>query len=699
MATSKINNREIIKSNARRVIYLFAVICLGIIARIVYLKTVMKPILEKEMSGLINEKREIPATRGNIYAADGLSLLATSVPKYRVYFNPSQAKKALFEKSIDSLSICLHAYFPEKTAKEYKDQILKARARKSKYMAFGKREISHFEKEKVQKFPLFREKAYKGGGYFEKHEERFLPLKNLAMRTIGKMRKDDVRKGGFGLEASFENYLHGRDAKGFYGSLAGDYDIPVDLQSDLNAEPGLDIVTTLDINFQDIAESALKKQVTELNAKSGSAVIMEIATGHIKAITNLTKVNINGTQEYVEDQNYVIVDKTDPGSTFKLVTMAALFEHADLELTDHAVYCTGQISHGARTFTCAHNHGDLTVQQVFEKSCNIGIYELVKKHFGFENLDQYYYYLEKFHLTQATGFQMKGEPVPLVKNSRNKSTSSTTFPWMSIGYETLITPLQMLTFYNAVANEGRWVQPIIVKQIKKGSKIENEILANVIDKSFLSAKTLSKLRTLLAGVVQNGTAKNINNGQCQVAGKTGTAQKRINNSYTAGRYYTSFIGYFPESRPRYSCAVIVNEPQGANVYAADASAPVFKEIAEKIFAYDISLHPRLMPKPNTARLANNLRPGHGSDHKALQKKLGLDYDLEEDAFLRPEKTEKGLKFQKTNFKENLDQILGHSLKDILPVLENQGYQVTYTGRGRVSSYQKVNKNNIALLLQ
>jgi cell division protein FtsI (penicillin-binding protein 3) len=694
------SNKEEIKSRARTVVYIFGLLFFVIVGRIIYLQsTLKKEFLKSELSNH-QKKRTIAATRGNIYASDGLSLLATSVPKYTTIIDPVQAKSELFDKSIDSLSQCLASFFADKTALEYKEKIVRARKAKNRFVQIGNRKIDHTEKLKILKFPLFREKPNKGGGRFDKEEQRFLPLQNLAMRTIGKMKRDEPRKGDFGIEASFENYLKGKDGEGYYERLAGDYYKPMDLETDIHAEPGLDVITTLDINFQDIAESALYNQVVKMNAKNGSAVVMEIATGHIKAITNLSKyTDPDGVVSYREDQNYAVKEGSDPGSTFKLASMAAILENTDMNLSDVAVNCTGEIKHADRSFTCSHPHGSLTVQQVFEKSCNIGVYALMKKSFGFNNPDEYFAYLEKFRLTQPSGFQLKGEPMPYIKTSKSKTYSRTTMPWMSIGYESRITPLQMLTFYNAIANNGRWVQPIIVKEIRKGSRVESKIEANVIDQSFLSAKTIAKLKTMMEGVVLNGTAKNINNGNCRIAGKTGTAQKRVENNYTHGRYYTSFAGYFPADKPRYSCMVVINEPDGGNLYAAEVSAPVFKTIAEKIFSYDISLHPRFYTKANTEKLARIQNAGSVADHKTIASKLGVRQVPEGPGFSSPKvDSNKTVTWKNKNPDKNMEAILGLSLKDALPILENKGFKVAYQGLGKVKAYSVLNARNVSLVL-
>jgi cell division protein FtsI (penicillin-binding protein 3) len=700
--SGKSSIKEQIKQRSRWTIIALAIVGVAIFAKIIYLQTSQKNKLLAKVVEIQMKERVIDATRGNIYASDGQSLLATSIPKYQVVLDPYQSKKELFDKSIDSLSLLLSAYFQDYSNLEYKERISKARKDKTRYMLFGgSKKLDHVEKEKIQKFPLFREGANKGGGRFEIEEYRFLPFDNLAMRTIGKLDRKTKKIGDFGIEASFENYLRGKDGKGYYERLAGGYQKPINLESDIGAEPGWDVVTTLDVNFQDIVESALRNQVIKTQAKYGTAVVMEVATGEIKAIANLTRTTSEvGEISYIEDQNYAVKEGTDPGSTFKLPTMVALIERANLKPSDFGVNCPGEIRHNGLAFTCSHQHGNLTVQEIFEQSCNIGIYSLMKKYFGFSNAEDYFSYLRQFRLDKPSGFQLKGEPYPVLKNSKSSTFSGTTVPWMSIGYESRITPIQMLTFYNAMANHGQWIQPIIVKEIRRGSKVEETFSANRIAEPLCSKTTLTTIQQMMEGVVKNGTAKNINGGTCQTAGKTGTSQKRVGGNYKKGLYHTSFIGYFPANRPKYSCVVVIDEPIGTNIYAADVCAPVFKTIADKIFAYDITMHPRLVLKSNIEKLADKHNPGKISDHRNIAERLGIQNQPTGEGFTNPKlvKTD-SVAWESKNPDKSLESIKGLSLKDALPLLENKGFRVRYSGFGKVKTYSLVGKNMVALVLQ
>jgi cell division protein FtsI (penicillin-binding protein 3) len=662
------------------------VLALVVLAKMVEFQTTKKEKLLASVNNAQMKERIIDAKRGNIYASDGSSILATSTPEYKMVLDPSVAREDLFSENIDEFSAKLSNFFKDKSAEQYKERIIKARAARSRYMVISNQRLTYAEKSKLQQFPFYKQGSIKGGGYFEEKEIRFHPYNTLAERTIGSMNRRDPKSGATGIESEFNTYLSGTDGKGFYERLPGGYNKPVTLESDIASTPGLDIVTTLDVNFQDIAESALRSQIGKTQAKYGSVVVMEVETGEIKAIANLTKhMDSSGGIYYLDDVNYAVSHGTDPGSTFKLASMLAILEKSNLKNSDHAVNCKGQLMHGRNLFTCSHAHGELTVQEVFEKSCNVGIYALMKRTFGFSKSDGFYNYLNEFRLTKPTGFQLKGEPNPLVKNSQSNTFYGTTIPWMSIGYESRITPMQMLTFYNAVANGGFWVQPLLVKEIRSGNTVTNTFSANKIASPIASKKSIESVKKMMNGVVLNGTARNINFGQCVVAGKTGTAQKRVNGRYQKGLYYTSFIGYFPAERPKYSCVVVIDQPVGQNVYGGDVCAPVFKTIADKIYAYDMGMHKTRIVKVNVDKSAGKLAMAKIEDHSTIARELGYAKRPEGHGWTKPRSVSSdSIVWDVKNVEGNMKNLIGLTLRDALPILENQKYKVRHRGFGRVA---------------
>lgn len=657
-----------------------------IVFKIVRFQTSEKEELISMVRDTQMKERVIEAKRGNIYAADGFSILATSTPEYKMVLDPSVARPAVFEAHISALSEKLAAYFKDKSAAQYKEKIVTARKAKLRYMVLNNKRLTYKEKAELETFPLFDIGPARGGGFFEEKEIRFHPYHTLAERTIGNLDKKDIRTGATGIEAEFDTYLKGVDGKGFYERLPGGYMKPVDLESDIASTPGLDVITTLDVNFQDIAESALRTQVNKTQARYGSVVLMEIETGEVEAIANLTRHTDAAGQVYFSDDiNYAVTSGTDPGSTFKLASMLAMLEKSNLKPTDHAVTCNGVIRHNNVSFTCSHSHGDLTVQEVFEKSCNIGIYALMKRTFGFARSDDFYSYLQKFYLDKPTGFQLKGEPAPLIKNASSKTFSSTTIPWMAIGYESRITPMQMLAFYNAVANGGYWVQPLLVKEIRSGNTAVHTFPAKKMSSPIASKASIAEVRQMMEGVVKNGTARNINFGECTAAGKTGTAQKRVNGAYQKGLYYTSFIGYFPAAKPRYSCLVVIDEPLGQNVYGGDVCAPVFKTIADKIYAYDMGMHKTQIVKAEGDKTAGKLAAGKATDQAVIARKLNFTRRPAGDGWLKPATVGKdSVIWVSRSVEGDLSNLIGLTLRDALPVLENKNYSVRHTGFGRIA---------------
>lgn len=671
-----------------------------IVAKIILTQSRKEEILKDSNVAWQMVEREIQAKRGNIYATDGISILATSIPQYKMVIDPTVANKDIFDKNINALSQHLAQFFKEKSAAEYKRMIVDARNHKKAYIPISNRWLTYDEKEKAEQFPIFNLNRNKGGGYFEEREIRFHPFNTLAERTIGNIVQDKERRGSTGIEAQFDEYLKGKNGRGFYERLPGNYKKPVTLDSDVSAEQGLDIVTTLDVNFQDIAESALRNQLQKVQGKYGSVVIMEIETGEVKAIANLTrKLSSEGQIYFADDRNYAVAQGTDPGSTFKLVSMLAVLEKTKLKPDDFAVDCKGQIRHGNRLFTCSGAHGNLTVKQVFEQSCNVGIYTLIKKGFGFSKSNDYYKYLENFRLLKPTGFQLTGEPSPYINTPDSKYFTAYTIPWLSIGYESRFTPLQVLSFYNAVANEGYWVQPLLVKEIRSGNKIIKTFDSNKATAAFASQKSIDKVKSMMEGVITEGTARKINYGECKVAGKTGTAQK-WDQDFKKGVYYTSFAGYFPADNPKYSCIVVIDEPSGNQIYAADVSAPVFKTIAEKVYAFDIAMHKVQQVSNSPERAARYIALAKTEDQSIVTKKLKMKESLPKEGWaqvreLKPD----SVIWQSVDVKSGLNNLVGMTLKDALPLLEEKGYSVRYQGLGKVAQVILHDSKSVEILLK
>ncbi|UBM57308.1 hypothetical protein LAG90_10805 [Marinilongibacter aquaticus] len=676
----------------KRSIVIFSVMFLVgivIVAAILRIQSKKELLSQKVENSLIFEDK-VDALRGNIYSDDGKSLLATSVPYYYLGIDPKSANDDLFNSSIDSLCFLLSRHVGGRSKQEYKELIWRARKKsKTRYVRLINRRVTHTEKELIETFPLFREGSRRGGGLLSVVPTRSHPFNTLAMRTVGSLDPETKSRGLFGIEYSFNEDLAGKNGKALVKRLAGGIKVPLESGENVEAIDGHDVVTTIDVNFQDIVESALRKKVEETGAKYGSAIVMEIASGQVKAISNLSRRNRNGHYEYYEDINHAIVSATDPGSTFKLASLMAVIDKAGIGLDEYAGNCTGVLMHHGTRFTCDHVHGDITVREVLEKSCNIGVYKLIERVFGMNGIDNYAEYLHKYKLDEAIGFQLKGEKKPYFKNSKDPSYSKTTLPWMSIGYESRISPLQMLAFYNAVANDGYWVEPYLVKEIRNGNQVVRTYNNRKAESRMVDSDVILAAKKMLEGVVENGTGQSIKSGFCKVAGKTGTAQKLGSEGYNkGGKFYTSFIGYFPADNPKYSCAIVIDEPQGTGMYASKVCAPVFRDIADKVFAYDVKIHPVQHPKGNQALIARQEHAGHADDFNEIAEVLHLPKAPEGVVLVRAvHHNASAVDWETVDDTGNkMPDVMGMTLRDALPLLENKGYKVRYSGLGKVREF-------------
>lgn len=632
--------------------------------------------------------KKVKATRGNIYSDNG-SLMATSLPFYKIAMDPSIPSDKIFKYGLDSLAYLLSAHFQDRSPQEYKRRINDARVKKKQYLVLNAQQINYQEKKVMSEWPIFRKGRHKGGVIFEKVDKRFRPFATLGFRTIGFINKNGNSRG---LEYSFNDLLSGTDGEALYQKMAGGNWKPIYDGTEVPSQQGFDIETTIDINLQDVSESALLRALKMHDADYGCVIVMEVQTGEIKAISNLSRVEEG---KYWEEYNYAVASQgsTEPGSTFKLASMIALFEDTNLSLGDSIETGKGQHKFYDRVMRDAKpgGYGKITVQQAFEKSSNIAVSKMVDHHFGL-NPQRYIDYIASMGLTKPLGFQMIGEGLPKVKSPDDKSWSGTTLPWMSIGYEVELTPLHTLAFYNAVANEGKMIQPIIVKRAFKADKVKEVYEAGVIKEKICSDETLEKVKIMLKGVVERGTADNIKNSHYSIAGKTGTSLILKNGRYTRN-YYTSFAGYFPADRPRYSCIVVINDPKGFQQYGSDVAAPVFKEIADKIYARDIEMHP---PFPTEAIATSEglpvIKAGMHEDLKLICNILGISNSSEN-------QTEEWVKVSNNNNSvvwepngldlDKVPDVKGLTLKDALYMLENKGLRVEYQGKGRVVNQSQV----------
>ncbi len=643
--------------------------------------------------------RPVEAERGNILAADG-SLLATSIPYFDIYMDPNSTgmSEEDFMGNLDSLAWCIANYVDDTfTPGGFRQFLLEQRAAGVRYLPI-KRQVSYSEKRFIEQFPLFNLGRMRGGFIAQKRSERKRPFGLLAQRTVGY-----VREGAkpVGLEGYFDQVLGGNPGQQLMIRVDRPNDIwvPVDDLTEVEPQSGDDVVTTLDINLQDITEEALLRAMNHHDAEWGTAILMEVKTGAVKAMANLGRTS----EGWWETYNHAIGSAIEPGSTFKLASVMALLEDEYVDLDDLVDIEGGKTQFYDEELLDASSYlqklDTITVKEAFKLSSNVGISKLVVQHYGGkteeneEGAARFIQRMKDFNLNLPTGIQIDGEANPYIKEaySEEDQWSGTTLPWMSIGYEVRLTPLQQLNFYNTVANGGRMMKPYLVSEIQRFGETVETFKPTVIRQRIAEKETIARAQELLEAVVEDGTAYELKTDRYRFAGKTGTAQidyRRGQRRTYIGGYQASFAGYFPAEDPVYSCIVVIYNPSKNGIYGADVAGPVFREIADKCFASKLELHEPFNTRPRPA-LAEEQLPdydiGQAEDIRQVLDYLGLAYHGEpetEVAVLRARSDSLLLYYR--DFQARLvPNVVGMGLRDALYVLENMGLQVEISGVGKV----------------
>lgn len=629
---------------------------------------------------------DVEAIRGNIYSADR-KLMVTSIPIYEVHIDFKTLcweDQAYFDQHIDSFSFLMSQLFKDRSEREYRLELTKARRSKSRYFPL-KRNINFNELKKLSGFPFFREGKYKGGFIVEQRTKRIQPFNLLAKRTIG-FKRPDLR--GVGIEGAFDKELAGKSGKRLMQRISGGNWIPADFDNALDPEDGKDIVTTIDIDIQDITENALLNALIQHQAQNGCAVVMEVQTGHILAIANLKK---DDKGNYSEEYNYAVGASTEPGSTFKLVSALIMLEDGVVSPNDVINTKNGEVKFFDRVMKDSKpgGYGEITFRQAFEVSSNVAISSLVYQNYGHRPryfLDK----IEKLGITKPLNIEIPGEGKPVFKKPGQAGWSGTTLPWMSVGYELQMTPLQILTLYNGIANNGIMIKPIIVKEIWKVNKLEKSFKTEILNDKLCSQKTLQTLNGFLTGVVEHGTASNIRSSSYKIAGKTGTALVATRGGYETERIYqASFVGFFPAENPKYSCIVVITNPASGQIYGSSVAAPVFRQIADAIFVgeYKKFLTSDYDYKPDYQSIGI-VSKGYIDDILQLSSIFGLTmkgHTISGD-FVRVEKgSGQLLVYDASNDNRLVPDVTGMCLSDAIYLLENKGLNVNFTGTGKVIS--------------
>lgn len=640
----------------------------------------------------IKENVVVHPTRGNIISADN-KLMASSLPEYKIFMDFVAVKESGRDSVLmDSLTkICegLHQIFPDKSAQEFRRHILKGRRIKSRnYLLYPKR-ISYIEYKEVKKLPVFNLNKYKGGFHELAYNQRKKPFGSLAARTLGDMFPDMTLGAKNGLELTYDSILRGKDGITHRQKVMNKYLNIVDMPP----IDGCDIVTTIDVDIQDIAEKALVDQLTNLEAASGVAVVMEVATGEVKANVNMTRGNDG---HYYEMRNLSVSNLMEPGSTFKTASIMVALE--DKYITPHTLVDTqkGIVNmHGSNMKDWnwyKGGFGEIDVTRIMEVSSNIGVSSIIDKYYG-NNPQRFIDGLRRMSIDTPLNLGFVGEAVPRIKGPKERYFAKTTLPWMSIGYETMIPPIYVLNFYNAIANNGVMVKPKFVREIAKDGEVIKEFPTEIINPKICSDTTLAQIRTILQRVVSHGLAKSAGSKQFSVSGKTGTAQiSQGKAGYKAGgtSYLVSFCGYFPSEAPKYSCLVSIQGPKGSPSGGIQAGS-VFSRIAERVYAKHLNLD-LAQAKDSTSVLIPDIKNGDIIEAAYLLRELNVNSnsdnipEQQKPVWGKATATEAYAELKETKLSaKHIPNVKGMGAKDAVYLLENQGLRVRLLGVGKVIS--------------
>ncbi len=667
-------------------ILLFA---LGIIGKTLYIQFVEGGMWQDKASRMTIRDITIEPNRGDIYAS-GNRLLATSMPYYEIRMDLRAAglTDRLFNENIDHLSRALAEMFGEKSAAAWKAELVQARREWKRFHLIGRR-VSFDQLRELRTFPLFRLGQNTGGLIVLQDNQRIQPHGNLASRTIGYTTRGETGTI-VGIEGAYDQQLRGVEGLKLMQRISGNAWMPLNDRNEVEPRDGIDVVTTIDIDIQDVATNALLRQLMTHRANHGTAILMEVQTGDIKAIANLERNSRGG---YSETYNYALGESTEPGSTFKLMSLLVALQDGYIRLEDSIDTGSGEIYFFDQRITDARKggYGKITVREVFELSSNVGVAKLIDRFYrGREQ--EFINRLYGMSLNQKTGVEIRGEGRPEIKHPGDRLWSGVSLPMMSIGYELRMTPLQILTFYNAIANDGVMVRPKFVSALKHHGNIVEVIPAKVINPSVSSPQAIRSARKMLEGVVEAGTATNLKNANYQIAGKTGTAQIAHDKygyvSDSGVSYQASFVGYFPADNPRYSCIVVVNSPSNNIYYGNIVAGPVFREIADKVYATSLDMHDPLVANRQVVYDPPFSKSGNIRDLELLFNYFGVPSMNNGDPaeWVTTTRRDSFVEMRgRTVPEEVIPNVVDMTLSDAIYLLENRGLVVEARGRGKVNA--------------
>jgi len=670
-----------VKKDIRFRVYLsftgIVVLAVAIIVKAIAIQVGEGPELRAQAERAHTREETLLPERGNIYSEDG-TLLSSTIPQFDLRIDFGAINEDTFRFYVDTLAYCLSNTFRDESAEDYKRQLKAAFKDRDRYWAI-KRNVPYYQYQEVRNFPILNKGKNRGGFIVEPHSRRENPYKMLAYRTIGLWRENSENVG---LEHKYDAVLSGKKGTRIIRKTTGGTWMPIE-GSVVDPVNGLDIVTTIDMNIQDVAEHSLKDVLEKYNCQYGTAIVMEVQTGKIRAMANLGR---QSDGSYWEDYNYALIP-TEPGSTFKLMSLYALLEDDYVNINSTVNAQGGVAVFGNQRVVDDHKGlGEISVKKAFALSSNVAFAKLVNQYYHNDPM-KYISHLQQLKLNQRTGIDLTGEQSPMIKTTQSKSWNKvTSLPWIGYGYESRITPMHTLMVYNAVANNGKMMKPYLVSSIQEYGLPVKTFEPTVLVQQMGKPNTIRQMQEAMHAVVLEGTAKAIQSPYYDAAGKTGTAQVADRGiRYSDGVRQGSFVGYFPYDKPRYTIAVLVRSAPHGIYYGAVVGAPVFKAIADKLYATHIGgwnapadslvKEKSLVAKRATGNTMNEVIAALG--FPKVQNARWNDIVSVATAEGKPAYGKVAIA------KEMVPDVSGMGLKDALLILENAGLRVTVTGSGKV----------------
>lgn len=677
------------------VVALLSLVIIGIVFFAFKITFKEKEQWEKLEKGLQKPSKLINATRGNIYSSEG-RLMATNVPYYFLYvdFRAEGFNVDTFLRSkhngIDSLSYFLSKKLKDRTPAGYKAHLMAGLKSKSREFEVSKKRVSYIDLKDINRFPYFRRGRNRSGFYTKEIVIRQKLFGSLASRTIGDIWTEfygGYSKGRHGLELQYDSLLRGDTG------LRTLVKVGMGWTNVIVEEPvsGYDIYTTIDVQMQDFTENALLDKLKATDAESGTAVVMNVQTGEIKAISNLTRIH---SGVYAEIKNHAVADEIEPGSTFKVASMMVALEDKvcspdEIVDTGNGVYTYAR--QNGRNYNIVDHNADkggyhqISVAEAMWYSSNIGVAKMILR--GYEHQPQKFVDgLSRIGVDADLKIEIPGAGRAKIRKPDDSQWSKFTIPWTSFGYEVQVPPIYTLAFFNAIANEGKMIRPIFVKEIRRDGEPVERFTTEVVRSSVCSRETLRIIQDMLVNVVEKGTGAPVRSDVVSIAGKTGTAQIAVGGGFES--HNVTFCGYFPIEKPQYTAIVVIRRPRIGYPSGGTMSGGVFKTIAEKIYSHQVQLDIRSIDSDSAKVEIPVVKNGDTKSLELVLDELNIKTKLDQVStnYVLGEQRGNMLEVKELRVQKGLvPRVIGMGAKDAVYALEHSGLRVSLSGRGRVVS--------------